>query len=198
MINIHTKDIDGVWFGVAYDGESIFATTFASSKDKALQVLRESLPQGLPFQQLAKPSTFAENVIVVIKDICEGKDVSHSFFFATEHLSDYAKRVIGVVSLIPPGYVASYGAVAKAAGGSPRAVGRVMAMNPFPPICACHRVVGSDFSLVGYGGGLDVKLEILKLEKRGYASKKEMFVGSRKLELYPVECVLRMLEKGKR
>jgi hypothetical protein len=41
MINIHTKDIDGVWFGVAYDGESIFATTFASSKDKALQVLRE-------------------------------------------------------------------------------------------------------------------------------------------------------------
>jgi len=94
-------------------------------------------------------------------------------FFATEHLSDYAKGVIGVVSLIPQGYGASYGAVAKAAGGSPRAVGRVMAMNPFLPICACHRVVGSDFSLVGYGGGLDVKLEILKREKRGYASKKE-------------------------
>jgi methylated-DNA-[protein]-cysteine S-methyltransferase len=146
---------------------------------------------------LTKPSTFAENVIVAIKDIFEGKDVSHSFFFPTEHLSNYAKGVIGVVSLIPPGYVASYGAVAKAAGGSLRSVG-VMAMNPFLPICACHRVVGSDFSLVGYGGGLDVKLEILKREKRGYASKKEMFVGSKKLELHPVECVLRMLERDKR
>lgn len=198
MINIHAKSIDGVWFGVAHDRESIFATTFALSKDKVLQGLKESLPNSIRFQQLDKPSSFAEHVIAVIKDMYDGKDVSHNFSLATEHLSNYAKTVIRVVSLIPPGYIASYGAIAKVAGGSPRAGARIMAMNPFPPICACHRVAVWDFSLVGYDGGLDVKLEISKREKRGYPSKNEMTVESKRLELHPVEYVLRKLEKEKR
>jgi methylated-DNA-[protein]-cysteine S-methyltransferase len=133
-----------------------------------------------------------------MKDAYDGRDLSHSFSFATEYLSDYARRVLSVVSLIPPGYVVSYGSVARVVGGSPRAVGRVMALNPFPPICPCHRVVGSDFSLVGYGGGLDIKLEMLKRERRGYSTKKAMSVGGKRLALLPVECVLRKLEKDKR
>lgn len=198
MIDICIKKIGGVWFGVAHDRELIYATTFAFGEDKVLKSLRESLPSHAPFQQLGKPSSFAERVIAVIKDIYVGKNVLHSFSFATERLSKYARKVIDVVSLIPPGYVASYGAVAKAAGGSPRAVGRVMAINPFAPICACHRVVSSDLSLGGYGGGLDVKLAFLKREKRGYTSKKEIPVDGKKLELYPVEWVLRKLDKDKR
>jgi len=97
--------------------------------------------------------------------------------------------------LIPVGYATSYGSISKAAGGSPRAVGNVMAANPFAPIVPCHRVVSSDFTLGGYGGGLTAKLEFLIREKRGYTSAREIAVGDKKLQIFPVERVLRKLGK---
>jgi O-6-methylguanine DNA methyltransferase len=127
--------------------------------------------------------------------VYDGKGVSQSFSLATEHLSAYTQKVLEATTLIPTGYVASYGAIAKAAGGSPRAAGRVMALNPFAPIVPCHRVVGSDFTLGGYGGGLNVKLEILIREKRGCTSAREILVGDKKLRVFPVEFVLRKLER---
>jgi methylated-DNA-[protein]-cysteine S-methyltransferase len=105
-------------------------------------------------------------------------------------LPNYTRRVIETALLIPTGYVTSYGAIAKAVGGSPRAVGNVMAMNPFAPLVPCHRVVCSDFTLGGYGGGLNLKLQILRRERRGYTSKKEVLLSGRKLLLFPVEFVL--------
>jgi len=198
MLSLYIKDMDGVWFGVAYDGEKVFATTFAFNERRALQSLLGSIPFNVPFQQLETASAFAERVIALLRDVYNGEGISVNVSLATEHLSSYARKVIAVASLIPVGYVASYGSVAKAAGGSPRAVGRVMASNPFAPIIPCHRVVSSDFTLGGYGGGLDTKLEILKRERRGYASKREIPVNNGKLELFPVEFVLKRLEKGKR
>jgi len=195
MISLYTKNIKGVWFGVAYDREKVFATTFAFSEKRTLQGLLESVPFNVPFQHLEKPSVFAEHALGLLRNIYDGKDVSHSFSLATEHLSNYARKVIEIVSSIPLGYVASYGSVARAAGGSPRAVGRVMTLNPFAPIVPCHRVVSSDFTLGGYGGGLKVKLDFLKREKRGYAAKREIPVDDRKLQVFPVEFVLRKLGK---
>ena len=94
---------------------------------------------------------------------------------------------------IPLGYVASYGSVAKAVGGGPRAVGNIMAANPFAPIVPCHRVVKSDFTLGGYGGGLKVKLELLRREKRGFSALKEIEANGGRLQVFPVEYVLRNL-----
>jgi O-6-methylguanine DNA methyltransferase len=198
MTSVYIEKAGNVWFGVAFEGERIYATTFGSGEKSALQGLRESVPSNVPFQRLEKPSKFAEQVIAVLKNVYDGKDVSQSLSFETKHLSSYARRVIETVCLIPLGYAASYGGVAHATGGSPRAVGRVMATNPFAPLCPCHRVVGSDFTLCGYGGGLDVKLAFLKRERRGHASKKLIETGGGKLELFPVEFVLDKLEKGKR
>ena len=195
MISLYTRNIKGVWFGVAYDKEEVFATTFAFSEKRTLQGLLESVPFNIPFQHLEKPSVFAEHALGLLRNIYDGKDVSHSFSLATEHLSDYARKVIEIVSLIPLGYVASYGSVARAAGGSPRAVGRVMALNPFAPIVPCHRVVSSDFTLGGYGGGLKVKLDFLNREKRGYTAKREIPVNGKKLQVFPAEFVLRKVEK---
>jgi O-6-methylguanine DNA methyltransferase len=195
MISLYTKNIEDVWFGVAYDKEEVFATTFAFSEKRALQGLLESIPFDVPFQYLGKPSVFAEGVLGLLRNIYDGKDVSHSFSLATEHLSNYARKVIETVSLISLGYVASYGSVARAAGGSPRAVGRVMALNPFAPIVPCHRVVSSDFTLGGYGGGIKVKLDFLKREKRGYTAKREIQLNGKKLQVFPVEFVLRKVGK---
>lgn len=198
MLTIYTQKAGDVWFGVAFDGECIFATGFSSSEKDVLQSLREGAPLNVPFQRLEKASPFAQHAIDTLKDVYDGKDVSQSFSFETGRLSDYSGRVIAAVCLIPPGYVASYGGLARATGGSPRAVGRVMAINPFAPLCPCHRVVASDFTLCGYGGGLDVKLEFLKRERRGYSSKSNIKVNSGTLELFPVEFVLDRAEKRKR
>jgi len=199
MIGLYIENIEGVWFGIACDREKIFATTFASDEKRFLQSLLKSIPFNVPFQHSEKTSVFAKRVFVLMKNIYDGKGDSDDFSLVTKDLSDYARRVIEAVSLIPVGYVASYGSVARAAGGGARAVGRVMASNPFPLIVPCHRVVCSDFTLGGYGDGYEgvpVKLGILKRESRGYVSKREISVGDGKLLVFPVEFVLERVGEG--
>jgi len=74
--------------------------------------------------------------------------------------------VLGRCAGIRPGEVMSYAELAKAVGHprAARAVGRVMAGNPFPLLIPCHRVVGSDYSLHGFGGGLGMKEWLLAQE----------------------------------
>jgi O-6-methylguanine DNA methyltransferase len=195
MICVYAKNIGGVWFGVACDEQRVFGTSFAPSEQEAIKSLLSGIPFNVPFQAFSEPSAFAEDVLASVKNVYDGKDVSQGFPLATEHLPAYTRRVLEMTTLIPVGYVASYGSIAKAAGGGPRAVGNVMAANSFAPIVPCHRVVSSDFTLGGYGGGLDVKLEFLIREKRGYQSLREIPVGGRKLQVFPVEFVLRKLGK---
>ena len=71
---------------------------------------------------------------------------------------------------IPYGSTASYGDIARALGKRPvaaRAVGLANGANPISVIVPCHRVIGSDGSLTGYGGGLDRKELLLRLEGTG-------------------------------
>ena len=71
---------------------------------------------------------------------------------------------------IPYGSTVSYGDIARALGKRPvaaRAVGSANGANPIAVIVPCHRVIGSDGSLTGYGGGLDRKELLLRLEGAG-------------------------------
>ena len=70
---------------------------------------------------------------------------------------------------IPYGETRSYGWLAARVGqpGAARAVGQALATNPWPIIVPCHRVVGADGGLGGYGGGLDMKERLLRLEGMG-------------------------------
>ncbi len=195
MIDVYTKNIGDVWFGTACSEQRVFSTAFASSQQEALRKLLRGLPFNVPFQVHPEPSAFAETVLISLKNAYEGNTGSQNVPLATEHLSAYTQKILAATSLIPTGYVTSYGAIAKAAGGSPRSVGRVMASNPFPPIVPCHRVISSDFTLGGYGGGLTAKLEFLIREKRGHPSPREISVGDKKLQVFPVERVLRKVGK---
>ncbi|MEM2117500.1 MAG: methylated-DNA--[protein]-cysteine S-methyltransferase [Candidatus Bathyarchaeia archaeon] len=191
MISLYIQRCENVWFGVACDEKKVFATAFGSAEEAVRRDLLRNIPFNMPFQHSEKLSPFAERVLETLKKVYRGKDVSEKLPLSTERLSNYFRKVIETASLIPVGYVSSYGLIAKAAGGSPRAVGRVMAMNPFAPLVPCHRVVSSDFTLGGYGGGLKVKLAFLEREKRGYAVKREIPVNGKKLQVFPVEFVLK-------
>jgi len=195
VIELYVKNIEEVCFGAAYEGEHVLATSFGLDKKRTLEGLKESISSKSDFRQVDKPSAFAEHIVSLAKDAYDGNGVSTAFILKMNHLSEHNRRVLYAVSLIPFGYVASYGAVAKAVGTSPRAVGHVMARNPIAPIVPCHRVVGSDFSLVGYGGGLENKLKFLKHERKGFTSKREITINGKGLLVFPVEFVLRKFEK---
>jgi methylated-DNA-[protein]-cysteine S-methyltransferase len=65
---------------------------------------------------------------------------------------------------IPYGTTTTYGELARALEAQPRAVGSAVGATPIPIIVPCHRVIGSDGSLTGYGGGLPRKRALLDLE----------------------------------
>jgi methylated-DNA-[protein]-cysteine S-methyltransferase len=79
---------------------------------------------------------------------------------------DFSRRVLLELARVPYGEVTTYGALASRAGRprAARAVGTVMNRNPIPIVLPCHRVVGASGSLVGYGGGLERKQALLRLE----------------------------------
>jgi len=74
------------------------------------------------------------------------------------------KRLCG----IPYGETISYGELARRIGNpkASRAVGLANGSNPIPIIIPCHRVIGSNGKLTGYGGGLPIKEKLLALERR--------------------------------
>ena len=79
--------------------------------------------------------------------------------------SDFQRRVWKELMRIPCGGCISYAELARRVGSTPRAVGRANATNPLSIVVPCHRVVGSDGSLTGYGGGLTVKQQLLQHEQ---------------------------------
>jgi methylated-DNA-[protein]-cysteine S-methyltransferase len=84
-------------------------------------------------------------------------------------VTGFYAEVLGELARVPYGRTTTYGALAAATGHpkAARAVGTVMNRNPVPIVLPCHRVIGSDGSLTGYGGGLETKRYLLELERGG-------------------------------
>ncbi len=82
------------------------------------------------------------------------------------NFSSFGRHVLGACRTIPRGQTASYHDIAVEVGSpeASRAVGQVMAHNPVPIAVPCHRVVGSDGSLTGFGEGLAAKRRLLNFE----------------------------------
>jgi len=80
--------------------------------------------------------------------------------------SEFQRSVYRALDEIPRGTVITYAALAARIGrpACARAVGSANARNPFPVLLPCHRVIGSDFTLRGYRGGLAMKRALLERE----------------------------------
>ena len=84
----------------------------------------------------------------------------------------FQERVWAALRGVPPGQPVSYGQLARAIGrpGAARAVGLANGRNPVAVVIPCHRVIGADGTLTGYGGGLPRKRWLLEHEARGAAA----------------------------
>jgi methylated-DNA-[protein]-cysteine S-methyltransferase len=83
------------------------------------------------------------------------------------HGTEFNRRCWLALASIPYGQTVSYGEQARRLGLGPdsaRAVGAANGRNPLPLVLPCHRVIGADGSLIGFGGGLETKRYLLELE----------------------------------
>jgi methylated-DNA-[protein]-cysteine S-methyltransferase len=86
--------------------------------------------------------------------------------------TSFQERVWQALTEIPFGETWSYGQLANHIGKpkAARAVGAANGVNPIPVIIPCHRVIGSSGKLTGFGGGLQTKQYLLKLESEAFAT----------------------------
>jgi methylated-DNA-[protein]-cysteine S-methyltransferase len=87
--------------------------------------------------------------------------------------TEFQRSVWRALVAIPYGETISYGELARRVGNVARAVGLANGANPLPVIVPCHRVIGADGSLTGFGGGLAIKRALLELE--GAACVSDLF-----------------------
>jgi methylated-DNA-[protein]-cysteine S-methyltransferase len=92
--------------------------------------------------------------------------------------TEFQRRVWSALTEIPFGSTISYAELARRVKNTAavRAVGAANGRNPIPIIVPCHRVIGSDGSLTGFGGGLDRKRWLLHHEKSLYPAQEELAI----------------------
>jgi methylated-DNA-[protein]-cysteine S-methyltransferase len=125
------------------------SATFRPGKDW----IRDAKPFGEAVRQL--------------RDYLAGRRVDFDLPVAPEG-TPFQQEVWRAVAAIPYGETRSYGEIARQIGRADavRAVGAANGQNPLPIVIPCHRVIGSDGRLTGYGGGLPLKKRLLALESR--------------------------------
>ena len=92
--------------------------------------------------------------------------------------TDFQRSVWSALLTIPFGETRSYGDIAKQIGNpkAVRAVGLANGQNPVPVIVPCHRVIGANGKLTGFGGGIETKQWLLAHEGASHADKGEMLL----------------------
>lgn len=135
---------------------------------------------GLYFEADSLPEQYAERESRLLKEAV--RQLTAYFTGELKEFSlpleqegtEFMQSVWAALCRIPYGETVSYRDIAVAVGRpkAARAVGMANNRNCIPLIIPCHRVIGADGSLVGYGSGLDIKVRLLELERR-YKGRKE-------------------------
>jgi methylated-DNA-[protein]-cysteine S-methyltransferase len=118
-----------------------------------------------------KPDTAPKNLKRSLQDYFDGKlDALATIEWRTAG-TPFQRNVWRGLTTIAPGTTLSYGALAARLGcpTAVRAVGTANGSNPISVLVPCHRVIGSDGSLTGYGGGLDRKRWLLRHEGASFS-----------------------------
>jgi O-6-methylguanine DNA methyltransferase len=149
------------WIGIAYSERGLAAIQLPrSTRAQTLAELRRDYPTG----ELIDDAPAA--IEGELHEYVEGRRREFDLPLDWSAVKPFQRAVMNVLSQIPFGETRSYAWVARQIGNpnAARAVGRAVGANPIPIIIPCHRVIGSDGSLTGYGGGLPLKKRLLQLE----------------------------------
>ncbi|MFQ5738840.1 MAG: methylated-DNA--[protein]-cysteine S-methyltransferase [Acidobacteriota bacterium] len=128
-----------------------------------IRFLKEKNPQPPP--SWTRDDGAFSDATVQLRDFFSGKLRAFSLPLAPRGTA-FQMRVWNQLKAIPYGQTISYGQLAQLVGkpSASRAVGAANGRNPLPIVIPCHRVIGSDGSLTGYGGGVEIKKTLLELE----------------------------------
>jgi methylated-DNA-[protein]-cysteine S-methyltransferase len=136
-----------------------------------MQVEREAFVADLHQRGYAASDQGADMAAEALRQVVEyleGRRRSFDFAINWECLRSFQRQALQATYAIPYGETATYAEIARRVGkaGAARAVGRAQATNPMPLVIPCHRVLGSDGKLHGYGAGegLKTKAWLLRLE----------------------------------
>ncbi len=165
--SIHTSRLGEVW--VALSEHGLVTVEFGVSRASFEATVRKQTRREVASTSAAKDSRRLAQATRQIKEYVDGKrrvfDLAIDWSILT---SDFQRDALHAVFSIPYGQTRTYAQVAAQIGhpDAPRAVGRANATNPMPLVIPCHRVIGADGKLHGYGGvgGLKTKAWLLKLE----------------------------------
>ncbi len=150
------------WAGIAFSGEVLLGVLLPGPGGRA--AILERL--ALAFPGAAREGEAGREIASAIERRLSGRGEGPRV--SPGGLTPFTVSVLSWMSRIPPGRVATYGAVASWMGrpGAGRAVGGAAARNPVPLLVPCHRVVGSAGRLVGFSsaGGLAQKEKLLRGE----------------------------------
>ena len=156
------------WVGLAASERGIVMSTLPLDTREECERLMDSRLRGIDDD----PRRF-HDLKVRLVSYFQGEDQRFDDVeLDVEYTSEFHRRALHACRRIPYSETRTYRWLAEQAGEPVafRAAGQVMARNPVPIIVPCHRVVGSDGSLRGFGSGdtrLDLKRHLLNLEARG-------------------------------
>ncbi|AQS59588.1 methylated-DNA--[protein]-cysteine S-methyltransferase [Desulforamulus ferrireducens] len=122
--------------------------------------------EAAPKELVEKETPLIKKAITEIKEYLAGKRTSFDLPLEMKG-TDFQKATWQALLTIPYGETRSYKQIAEQIGRPKacRAIGMANNRNPISIIVPCHRVIGANGSLVGYGGGLELKARLLSLEK---------------------------------
>jgi methylated-DNA-[protein]-cysteine S-methyltransferase len=151
------------WVGIAWSERGLVALTLPQA-DEAGALSR--LPAGTVTVPVATPGLDVASLVERLQRYFDGDAVNFDEPLDGTIGTEFQRRVWAITRDIPRGQTRTYGQIARQAGspGAARAVGQSMARNPWPIVVPCHRVLGSDGSLTGFGGGVDMKRRMLEME----------------------------------
>ena len=151
------------WMGIVSSSNGL-RQVILPQKDKET-VLCQVMNYARPAEE--QPPTFFGDLPLRLRRYLEGEPVDFPDKLDLAGASHFQQNVWHIVRTIPYGETRSYGWVANELGlpKAARGVGQAMARNPMPIVIPCHRVISSNGSLGGYGGGVEVKGLLLRLEQ---------------------------------
>jgi methylated-DNA-[protein]-cysteine S-methyltransferase len=152
---------------VAVTDKGLFGIEFDLPLDQFIQKLQQRAPQSVIQPDEAQTLEACRQ----LTEYLQGKRQLFDLSVDMSGIPPFQQEALKATLAIPYGQTATYAEIAEAIGHprAARAVGRAEATNPIPLVIPCHRVVGSDGKLHGYGGpgGISLKAKLLELENKG-------------------------------